>query len=154
MCLHSKYSASECQFLLASPQIQTRDVLYIEMFSLQAEDLSMGRRTVIQSPTLPPSCQFQTPQLFYPEGVTSQFNHCSKSESSSSLILSDVIPRDQGKQTEVVTKHWNKDLPAPLELVLNVKSDCFSTGTAMPQFLKAATTSTYQCYIAPVCATS
>ncbi|PNF19007.1 hypothetical protein B7P43_G12393 [Cryptotermes secundus] len=120
----------------------------------QAEDLSMGRRTVTQSPIFPPSCQFQTPQLFCPERVSSQFNHCGTSENSSSLILSDVIPRDQGKETEVVTKHLDKDLPACLELVLNMKSGFFSTGTAMPKFLKAATTSTYQCYIAPVCSNS
>jgi hypothetical protein len=131
-----------------------RDVSYIEMFPSQAEDLSMGRRTVIQPPIFPPSCQFQTSQLFYPERFSSQFNHCSTSESSSSLLLSDVIPRDHGKETEVVTKHWDKDLPASLELVLNMKSDCFSAGTAMPKFLKAATTSTYQCYMAPVCSTS
>jgi hypothetical protein len=131
-----------------------RDVLYIEMFSSQAEDLSMGRRTVIQSPVFPPSCQFQTPQLFYPERASSQFNHFSTSENSSSLIPTDVTPRDHGKQTEVVTKYWDKELPAPLELVLNMKSDCFSTGTAMPKFLKSATTSTHQCYIAPVCSTS
>jgi hypothetical protein len=134
--------------------IQMRDILYIEMFSSQAEDLSMRRRTVIQSPIFPPSCQFQTPQLFDPERVSLQFDHCSTSENSCSLLSSDAVPRDQGKQTEVMTKHLDKDLPAPLELVLNMKSDFFSTGTAMPKFLKAATTNTCQCYIAPVCSTS
>jgi hypothetical protein len=104
------------------------DVLYTEMFSSQAEDLSMGRRTVSQSPVFPPSCQF------YPERATSENS-------------------DHGKQSEVVTKHWDKDLPAPLELILNIKTDVFNIGTAMPKFLKAATTKPYQCYIAPVCST-
>jgi hypothetical protein len=47
-----------------------------------------------------------------------------------------------------------EELPAPLELVLNVKSECLLTDTAMPKFLKSASTITHQCYTAPVFSTS
>jgi hypothetical protein len=118
----------------------------VVLFSPQAEDLSVRRRTVIQSPAFPSPCQFQAPQLFLAERGGSQFSHLG--------ICSDVTPHGHEIQAEELTKHCNKELPAALELVLNVKSDCFGTETPMPKFLKAATTSLHQCYIAPVCSTS
>jgi len=116
--------------------------------------LSIGRRTVMQSPSLPEPCQIQTPKVLYSECVSSHVNEYSTCGNSCSPKRSEVIQQNPYQQTDDVAKCFEKELPAPLELVLNVKSECLTKETSLPKFRKSAATSSYQCYIAPVCSTS
>jgi len=119
----------------------------------QAEDLSVGRRTVPQSPVLPTSCPFQPPPLL-PDFVSPHLQQYTTFENTRSPKLTETVQQDPRQQNDSGVKCSEKELPSPLELVLNMRSDCLATGTSMPKLWKLATTSTHQCYSGPVCSAS
>jgi hypothetical protein len=108
----------------------------------------------MQSSSLAAPCQIQTPKILYPECVSSHVIEYSTCGNSCSPQRTEVVQQNPCQQTDDVAKCLEKDLPAPLELVLNVKSECLNKETPMPKFRKSAATSIYQCYIAPVCSTA